>query len=326
MPMNDIYLNDLGTALGSVVEPNNEDGLGHGGHDYQRMVSKIGIRARVVVSDNEYTSDLANRATSDLLQRTASAPSSIDALVVCTQTPDHLLPGVSSRVHGALGLREDCFTMDINQGCSGFIYGTHTLAALLRGREDSQGVLVNADCYSRLIRRDDVTTRILFGDAASAAMFSTRPGGLRLVYSRCYADGRGYDDFVARNSAARKGEPASDGIHMNGPAILSFALRVVPKAIDDALMATGLPLSRIRMVAFHQANDFVIGKLVNKLGLSAEQAPQNCQDLGNTVSASIPLLLAEHMDRLDDGDYVLAIGFGVGLSWGAALFQRARPL
>jgi 3-oxoacyl-[acyl-carrier-protein] synthase-3 len=212
--------------------------------------------------------------------------------------------------------------MDMNQGCSGFIYGAQMLGALIKSGVSQKGVLVNADCYSRLILPDDLTTRVLFGDAAAASMFSTTPGGLKLLYSKCYSDGSGYEEFIARNSGVRQDVNVRSGISMNGPGILNFALRVVPEAIEAALGETGLALDQIHTIAFHQANSFIIGKLAHKLRLRVNQVPQNCETLGNTVSASIPILLQSEMSNLRSGDLVMAVGFGVGLSWGVAVFEN----
>lgn len=319
--MTDVYLNLIASAHGLQTEFNDADTLGQPAADCDRIVKKTGVLSRPIVREGEYTSDLALRATEQLLLQSTSTASEFDGLIVCTQTPDHLIPGVSSRVHGKLGFRQDCYTMDINQGCSGFIYGAHLMAAMVRSKALQQAVLVNADCYTRLIRHDDLTTRVLFGDAATATIFSTQPSGFRLLYSRCYADGTGYEDFIARGSAIQPDRGIAQGIHMNGPGILSFALRVVPDAVDSALKDNGLDRKDIRMFAFHQANSFVLGKLAYKMGLENDQVPQNCAELGNTVSASIPLLLLDQQDHLKRGDLVLAIGFGVGLSWGGALFE-----
>lgn len=319
--MTEIYLNRIADALGSNRELNDQASLGQLQADCDRIVKKTGVYSRPVAADGEYTSDLALRATQKLLQRDGADATAFDALVVCTQTPDHLIPGVASLVHGKLGFAQNCYATDINQGCSGFIYGVHLIGAMIRGDAFQQAILVNADCYTRLIRPDDLTTRVLFGDAATASSFSTKRAGFRLLYSRCYADGTGYEDFVARGSAISADEGIAAGIHMNGSSILSFALRVVPDAVNEALKDNGLESNDIRMFAFHQANSFVIGKLAYKMKLRDYQVPQNCAELGNTVSASIPLLLLEERDNLNCGDLVLATGFGVGLSWGVAVFE-----
>jgi len=317
----EIYLNRIADALGSNRELNDQASLGQLQADCDRIVKKTGVYSRPVAADGEYTSDLALRATQKLLQRDGADATAFDALVVCTQTPDHLIPGVASLVHGKLGFAQNCYATDINQGCSGFIYGAHLIGAMIRGGAFQQAILVNADCYTRLIRPDDLTTRVLFGDAATASSFSTKRAGFRLLYSRCYADGTGYEDFIARGSAIQPDEDVEPGIHMLGASILSFALRVVPDAVSDALKSNGLESNDIRMFAFHQANSFVIGKLAYKMKLRDDQVPQNCAELGNTVSASIPLLLLEQCGSLNSGDLVLATGFGVGLSWGVALFE-----
>lgn len=279
------------------------------------------MHSRPVVVEGEYTSDLGIRATRQLLVLTDTSAADYDALIVCTQTPDHLIPGVSSRIHGELGFVQDCYVMDINQGCAGFIYGARLLDAMVRSGASRRAILVNADCYTRLIRAHDLTTRVLFGDAATATEFSSIPSGFLQRYTRCFSDGKGYGEFVAYGSAIRRDDQEPDGIHMNGPGILTFALRVVPDAIDKALQDCGLKVADIRMFAFHQANSFVIGKLAYKMALGSEQVPQNCAELGNTVSASIPLLLLEQTPNLKPGDLVVAVGFGVGLSWGVALLE-----
>ena len=320
--MIDVYLNLIASSVGSTVEENDSETLGHPAADCERIVKKTGVQRRPVAAQNEYTSDLAARAVQFLLEaELIRGVADVDALVVCTQTPDHLIPGVSSRVHGRLGMSQDCYALDINQGCSGFIYGMQMIASMIRANAASRAVLVNADCYSKLIRPADLATRVLFADAAAASLFSARAAGWRLRYSRCYSDGGGYEDFVAYGSALRPDVEHEKGIHMKGADILGFALRVVPDSIGRALEETGLRLGDLRFVAFHQANGFVVNRLAAKLGLRPEQAPQNCRDLGNTVSASIPLLLQEQAASVKAGDLVLAAGFGVGLSWGVALLE-----
>ncbi|PTU30669.1 3-oxoacyl-ACP synthase III family protein [Stenotrophobium rhamnosiphilum] len=319
--MTDIYLNFIASALGSGIERNDQKTLGQDAADCERIVKKTGVLSRPIVVEGEYTSDLAIRATQQLLQKGDNTSAEFGALVVCTQTPDHLIPGVSSQVHGKLSFPKNCYTVDINQGCSGFVYGAHLMGAMIRGGALEQGILVNADCYTRLIRPNDLTTRVLFGDAATATSISKKRSGFRLIDSRCYSDGTGYDDFVARGSAIHPDEPIASGIYMNGPGILTFALRVVPESVNDVLAQHGLKTADIRMFAFHQANSFILGKLAYKMGLSSEQVPQNCAELGNTVSASIPLLLMDQQQHLKRGDLIVAAGFGVGLSWGTALLE-----
>jgi 3-oxoacyl-[acyl-carrier-protein] synthase III len=322
MRPSDIYLNAISVAQGALVEQNDAATLGIHEANYERIVRKTGVQSRPIAGQGQYTSDLALEAARQLLA--TRSPEEIGALVVCTQTPDHLIPGVSSRLHGMLGLPADCFVMDINLGCSGFVLGIQTLVALQSAFPSGKSaLLVNADTYSRLLRPDDLATRVLFGDAAAATLLSPEPRGLRFRYSRSFADGTGYDVLVAHNSALRK-DAETPGIHMDGAAILNFALRAVPDAVRTALSDTGLELSQIRKVVLHQANSFVTTQLARKLGLSAEQVPENCAHFGNTVSASIPILLAEQMPELVPGDLVMAIGFGVGLSWGIAIFECAH--
>jgi len=327
--MAEAFLHAIGTTFGGNVEHNTAQALNMPAAQCERMVNKTGVHSRPIATSGQTTTDLALGAVRKLLtSQPGLRAENIGALIVCTQTPDHLIPGVSSRLHGLLGLSSDCIVFDINQGCSGFVIGTQTVAGLLPALPAGKvAVLVNADTYSRLIRTDDLTTRVLFGDAAAASLFSPQSPagsarGLRLRYTRSYADGSGYDLFVAHGSALQAApEGTPPGIHMDGPAILSFALRVVPDAVHKALADTGLALGDVTRVIFHQANQFVVEQLSKKLGLRPKQTPVNCAELGNTVSASIPLLLDEQWPMLEAGNIVMTIGFGVGLSWGVAVFD-----
>jgi len=315
----DVYLNSIVVVHGERVEQNDASTLGFPDANYERIVKKTGVQRRPVAGPHQYTSDLAYAAAKRLLD--ARPDTEVSSLIVCTQTPDHLIPGVSSRVHGQLALPNDCFVLDINQGCSGFVLGTQTVVAMQKAFPTGKSaLLINADTYSRLLRPDDMTTRVLFGDAAAAAEFSSRPEGLRFMYCRSFADGSGYDAFVAHGSALRESDQPA-GIYMDGTAIFNFALREVPDAVRLALRDNGLETSQIRKFIFHQANSFVTAQLARKLGLSDEQVPENCAYMGNTVSASVPILLAEQLPELERGDLVMTIGFGVGLSWGVALFE-----
>ena len=322
--MTDVYLNAIAGAQGSTRQRNDAITLGMPGSQCERLVNKIGITERPVAGSDQYTSDLALDAVRKLLAESPwLTPDEIGALLVCTQTPDHLIPGVSSRLHGQLELSADCFVLDINQGCSGFVLGTQMAAALQKTLSKGKStILVNADTYTRLLQAEDLPTRVLFGDAATATVFSSHVRrGLHVVYCRSYADGTGYDAFVAHGSALRPHGERAAGIHMDGPAILNFALHVVPEAVQQALTDTGLQIEEIKTVIFHQANHFVISQLSRKLELSSAQVPENCAHMGNVVSASIPTLLAEQMPALMPGDKVMAVGFGVGLSWGVSVFE-----
>lgn len=323
--MPDVYLHALASARGSQIECNDAASLGQSSEECERIVRKTGVRSRPIAAPGEFTSDLAQMATSRLLAQGTPSAASIRFLVVCTQTPDHLIPGVSSKLHGALNFSQDCFVMDINQGCSGFVLGTQTMVGLLqRASPEATAVLVNADTYTRLVRKDDLTTRVLFGDAAVATMFTTKRSGFRVIDCQSYADGSGYDAFVANNSALMQETDVARGIHMDGPGILNFALRMVPASVNAMLEKHGLRTNQLRMLLFHQANSFVTQQLARKMGLASTQVPENCTHLGNTVSASIPLLLEEQLPLLKAGDLVLAAGFGVGLSWGTLLLERVE--
>jgi 3-oxoacyl-[acyl-carrier-protein] synthase-3 len=284
-----------------------------------RIVSKTGIHSRHLASSGELTSNLAVAAARALMENHHIAADSIDHLIVCTQTPDHLIPSCACRVQHALGMPTRTAAFDINMGCSGYIYGLQVAAALVNAGAARRVLLINADTYSKLLAADDLATRTLFGDGATASLISADPTGAAIGAIVLGTDGAGYDGFVARNSALADDGDQSRRIRMDGPAIFNFTLERVPALVKEFLANNQLEQANIAQFVFHQANAWMLDHLRKKIGIDASRFPLIMGDIGNTVSASIPMVLTSLKDRLKPGDKLVLVGFGVGLSWGISL-------
>lgn len=289
---------------------------------------KIGIDSRAYLSPGEAPVQLATAACENLLRANPALDRSrIKAVIVVTQNPDYKLPHSSALLQHALGLASDTACFDINLGCSGYVYGLTAAKGFMLAEDIHDALLVTCDPYSRIMGKSDRDTVALFGDAATATWLSADRGAEigKLDFG---TDGAGAENLIVRAGGSAHplsaidytlqpdGEPEGLRLRMNGRGIFNFMIERVPGSIDNALRRNALTKDEVDYFVFHQASRFLLEQLASRLGLPADKVPSNLANLGNTVSSSIPLLLAELLaaGKLS-GKTVLVSGFGVGLSW-----------
>jgi len=300
----------------------------------EKIFEKTGIRERHIAAPDECASDLAFQAGEQLFAQADIQRSEIDYVIFCTQLPDYPLPTTACLLQDRLGLPTACGALDINLGCSGYVYGLGLAQGLIETGQASHVLLLTGETYSKVLRDDDVSVRTLFGDAGSATLIQAVPADDRLIGPYVYGtDGRGGPNLILKRNAWRTaavtvGEHVdetsdSDALTMNGPEIFTFTLKAVPKAIQSLLQRAELQLDEIDLFVFHQANQYMLTHLRNKIGIPAEKFVIAMEHAGNTVSSTIPYALqaALHDGRLTPGKLVMLVGFGVGYSWGATLVR-----
>jgi 3-oxoacyl-[acyl-carrier-protein] synthase III len=334
------YVAGIATALPDGVLDNEQLASEYQGWSAEKIYAKTGIRTRRIAACDECASDLAFRAARSLIAQEGLDPSGVDFLLYCTQTPDYILPTTACVLQDRLGLPVSCGALDFNLGCSGYVYGLGMAKALIESGQARTILLLTADTYTKLINRADKSVRTLFGDGAAATLVVAREQD-SLVGPFVYGtDGAGAENLIVptggmRRPAVRDAELIADDsgnartvndLFMNGAEIFNFTLRTVPKAVEELLAKAGVTQDTVDLFVFHQANRFMLDHLRRKLGIPATKFVFAMEDVGNTVSASIPIALqqAEREGRLTPGALVMLVGFGVGYSWGATLI-RWRP-
>jgi 3-oxoacyl-[acyl-carrier-protein] synthase III len=289
----------------------------------QRVYDKTGISKRHIVADGETASDLAFEAARKLFAHYDITPTEIDYIILCTQSPDYFLPTTACLLQNRLGIPVSAGAVDINQGCSGYIYGLGLAKGLLETDQAKNVLLLTAETYSKYLSKEDKSVRTLFGDAAAATLVTlgdVSEGGSfhSFVYG---SDGAGAENLIVPKGAARGN--GNSCLSMNGPEVLAFTLKRVPDLVDAILTKAQMQKSDVDLFVPHQANKFMIESLARKLGFPNERLLQEYQDFGNTVSSTIPIALKMGSDsgKIIRKQRLLLAGFGVGYSWGGCILD-----
>jgi len=309
-----VAIRGIAAAVPSTIRTNADIGSGDERAYVEKLSRMVGVRERRTVRPGQLGGDLAAAAAFSALETLGWESASIDLLIVATQTPDQLFPGISFAVHRQLGLSRGCPVFDINLGCSAFTHGLWTTSSLLAG-VGKRALLINVDTMSRTIGERDHGNQVLFGDAGTACALESDAAAAPMTFSLS-SDGRGTEAVCLPHS----GMTASPGIVpefvINGPAVLALALRSVPPIVAELLSETELTADQVGLFVPHQANGFILDKLAERLPLDPSRMVVAMDTLGNTSSASIPLALCARRAYVEAADrrHVMMVGFGTGFS------------
>lgn len=306
--------------------------------DINLLESRLGVAKRHIADNNETALDLALQACKKLFAKNKDIKSQIDSIIFCTESPDYIFPPNSCILHKMLELSDDVFAFDFNLACSGYIYGLALAQGLICSGNAKNILLINADTYSKYINKQDRSTRMLFGDGAAVSLITTSNSTQGLIDIQCSTSGKDYDKFIIPAGGCRKPKSVEtslpvvnksgnvrmlEDIHMDGMGILVFVNSKVPLHISSLLERNGLTIDQIDLFAFHQASKMALDSIERLLKIKPGKVFCNLKEIGNTVSASIPILLKDALDkgRVSTGDKVVLSGFGAGLSWGTAIIE-----
>ncbi len=297
----------IGTALGERVLTNDELAQMVDTSD-EWIIERTGIKQRNIGGT---TAGLAARAGEAAMEVADVDPSSIDMLILATTTPDRSVPASSSRVQEALGL--DCGAMDVNAACSGFVYSLvagHGMIAM--GHE--RVLVIGAEVLSRITDWTDRATCILFADGSGAAVLERSEQGSDLLGWHVSSDGSMEEHLYCEHG---------DYIQMAGQAVFKKAVLVMEESARQSMKQAGLTPDDIDVVVPHQANVRIVETSCKRLGIPFEKAAMVIERTGNTSSASIPLALDDAVrgGRINEGDHVLLVGFGAGMTSASALLR-----
>lgn len=302
----------------------------------RRVMKKIGVVERHIVTKDEAAGDLAVAAAEKLFAEYKIDRNETEFILLCVQHPDHLGPHTAAQVQSRLGLSKSVGSMDISLGCSGYIYGLATAKGFIETGMVKKILLITSSVYTKYVNAKDLAIRPLFGDGATATWIEGVDSAESLHAFVFGTDGARFDKlyipvggsrFMPRDNPEifEKDEGgnvhSNYEIHMDGSALAYFTLHEIPKLIDDVLAAAEISRTDLDYCIFHQANKLMLEYLQKKAELEGVPYFNDIAHSGNLVSGSVPYAIEQVINSVDVRRLknVLLTGFGVGLSWAGCI-------
>jgi len=288
-----------------------------------------GIQTRYWAEPNEECSFLAEQATRRALDQAGLVPEDLDAILVSSTSPDMIFPSTACLLQARLGIK-GIPAFDLSASCSGFLYGLSMADCFIRAGQFRRCLVVASEIKSRSLDFNDLSTAILFGDGAGAAILErSSSSDVGIVSIRIYADGN-YHDLVKISGGGSR-QPLSQSVldsgghtlRIRGSQLFRIAIGRLGQAVRDHLEQEKLMVAELDQVIFHQANGRMLAQFCRKLGVPSDRCMMMVEQVGNTSSASLPMALdrANRDGRLKMGDRIMLGAFGGGLTWGTALVR-----
>ena len=276
--------------------------------------TRTGIEERRIAGEEMDTSDLAYEAASRAIENAGIKPNEIDMILVATVTPDQPFPSVSCMLQDRLGAA-GAAAMDISAACAGFMYAMVTAKQFIETGSYKHILIVGVEKLSRITDWDDRNTAVLFGDGAGAAVMGPVSDGKGILSFELGADGSGGKHLYQDTH-----------IRMNGREVFKFAVRQMGESSINVLNKAGLSKEDVDFLIPRQANIRIMEAARQRLELPVEKMSKTVNKYGNTSAASIPISLVEELEagKINDGDLVVMVGFGGGLTWGAIALRWGR--
>jgi len=302
----------------------------------RKLMETMGYDRRRLVEDGVCVSDLAVFGLQQLFDRGLLKKDEIDALILVTQTPDHLLPPTTNIIQGRLGLGKDVLCLDISQGCAGFVVGLIEAFMLLEQEEVRKVVLINSDVLSRKASPKDRNIYPLIGDAAAITILERDPKP-SVIHATVKMDGARNETLIIPAGGMRlpctpetaqlvdvgdNNLRAKDHLYMDGSGVFNFVQTEVPGVIEEVLKRSGTPIESVDYFLCHQPNRFMLQKLADKMKVPHSKMPNNVVErFGNSSGATVPIAIMINLAEKARGSGFLAClsGFGVGLTWSSML-------
>lgn len=296
----------------------------------ERFSEGTGIHSIYNALPEQTASDLAYAAAEELFGRQDIDKEKIGVMVFVTQSPDYRRPSSACVLQKRIGLPMSCACVEVELGCSGFVYGMQTAMSMMATCDTEYGLVLIGETASKLVDPMDKSIVMMYGDAGAAVLLKKE--GDDVVTTLLKSDGGRYKAIVLPAGGFRDMNPGherfvcSDGIErslydifMDGTSVFSFSISDVPQTVREYYAKTGTSADDYDVIVLHQANQYILKQVVKRIKAPAEKVPISIDRFGNTGGISIPLTLCDRYGEQDAGTVkALMCGFGIGLSWGVS--------
>ncbi|MBG9467369.1 3-oxoacyl-ACP synthase [Bacillus thuringiensis] len=291
-------------------------------HDLEKIMdtsdewirTRTGIAERRIADDTIDTSYMAVEAAKKALEDAGVSGEDIDLILVATVTPDRAFPAVACVIQEAIGAKHAA-AMDVGAACAGFMYGMITAQQFIQTGTYKKVLVVGSDKLSKIVDWNDRNTAVLFGDGAGAIVMGAVSEGRGVLSFELGADGSGGKHLYQ-----------DEYVMMNGREVFKFAVRQLGESCLRVLDKAGLTKEDVDFLVPHQANIRIMESARERLNLPQEKMSMTIEKFGNTSASSIPIAMVEELQngRIQDGDLIILVGFGGGLTWGAVALRWGK--
>lgn len=291
-------------------------------HDLEKIMdtsdewirTRTGIAERRIADDTIDTSYMAVEASKKALEDAGVSGEDIDLILVATVTPDRAFPAVACVIQEAIGAKHAA-AMDLSAACAGFMYGMITAQQFIQTGTYKNVLVVGSDKLSKIVDWNDRNTAVLFGDGAGAIVMGAVSEGKGVLSFELGADGSGGKHLYQ-----------DEYVMMNGREVFKFAVRQLGDSCLRVLDKAGLTKEDVDFLVPHQANIRIMESARERLNLPQEKMSMTIEKFGNTSASSIPIAMVEELQngRIQDGDLIILVGFGGGLTWGAVALRWGK--
>lgn len=305
----------------------------------KRIKKSTGVKSMHIVDNGVTASDLCVDAAKKLFKQMNVNPQSIDGVLFVSFSPDYKAPATAFVLQSKLGVKNEAVAMDLNFGCSAYVYGLYQASMLIKAGGCKKVLLCTGDEQSQMVHQKDRAMKMLVGDAGTATLVEAGNDNFNFYFKSI---GSNYDKLIIPAGGSRipcsektKEEIVDEdgnirtleNLYMNGMEVMKFALTEVPPAMESIYQQSGLRKEEIDLYAMHQPNKLILDYLMNSMEIAPDKMPVGLQETGNTGSASIPLLLTVLKTRgydFNKAKKTIACGFGIGLSIGAVNIDLSK--
>ena len=287
------------------------------------IMTRIGVKERRILNEEGLgTSYMARKAVKQLMQKTDVNPDEIDAVIVCTSTPDYHFPSTASILCDKLGLK-NAFAFDLQAACCGFLYGLEVAGSLVASGRHKKVILVGADKMSSMVDYSERATCPIFGDGAAAVLMEPTTEDYGIMDTILRTDGKGLP-FLHMKAGGSVCTPSyftvdhkMHYIYQEGRTVFKYAVSNMSEITATIAEKNGLTKENINWVIPHQANMRIIDAVASRLEVPMEKVMVNIQRYGNTSAGTLPLCLWDYERKLKKGDNLIFTAFGAGFTYGA---------
>jgi 3-oxoacyl-[acyl-carrier-protein] synthase-3 len=293
------------------------------------ITTRTGIKVRHITNESETTAYLATEAAKRALADANLDPRELELIIVATITPEMVFPSTASFVQLALGAKKS-WVFDLAAACSGFVYGLSIVQQFIEIGRLQNALVIGAETLTKITDWTDRTSCVLFGDGAGAVVLQqSKDRHKGILYSTMSADGEYWKTLNCQAYGSRhpSNKPLDDPkkiyMEIRGREVYQQAVRRIVETVTKCLQACNLSIDDISMLISHQMNARIIESAAKRLMLPMEKVFINITDYGNTSAASVPIAFDEcrRQGKIKEGDVVIFVAFGAGLTWGANVIQ-----